>query len=102
MRPSWTATTDAVGMLRRSTCWRMLAAACARLELASAAAIAGDGGAVEPGVAVFADVAAAALADTATALPVALAGRRVMGGSAVHATCLPVTGRRESTRPVNA
>src|SRR5277367_4869879 len=102
MRPSCTATTEAFGVLISSTNCGAASAFSAPLAAPEAAAV-GDGAATEPGVeslggaaldAVFASPA------TAFAFAVALDGDAGAGSSAPQETCLPVTGRRASTRPV--
>jgi len=67
------------------------------------AALTGAGADTEPGVdpAAALDGAVCAAPATAFAFAVALDGDGAAGSSAPHDTCLPVTGRRASTRPVS-
>ncbi len=117
MRPSCTATTDAFGELIRSTsCSGCAATARAARALAAAAAAVGDGAGAEPGTLVAAAaglgaapagvVEAAPAGAGAAAVPVSAVAPAVAldgdaAGSGSQATCLPVTGRRPSTRPVS-
>ncbi len=109
MRPSATATTAAFGALIKST--NCVAALAALVPAAAAAAAAvGDGGGTDPGVAAPAlDPATAAapaapwpvlpaFAAPATAFALAVA---LEEESEPHASCLPFTGKRASTRPVS-
>src|ERR1019366_1746333 len=118
MRPSCTATTEAFGALISSTNCGAALAASDPLTASDAAAV-GEGAGTEPGTdaaAAFeplvpAEPAGTALAALAAlepifALPVtafafAVALEADVGSSEPHATCLPVTGKRASTRPVS-
>src|SRR3954465_14562892 len=92
-RPSWTATTEALGALVRSTIWSFGAGGP---WAAAAAAAAGETAEAEPG----ADFATGALA---AALAVALdaEGRPSSARAALHSSETRSTGGRPSTRPVS-
>src|SRR5580704_11758847 len=98
MRPSCTATTEALGGLVRSTNCKGCATTFAP---AAAPAAAGDSGAADAAPGVAALEAPAATDGTAAAPAVALEAGTAGVLIAVQATCLPVTGRRPSIRPVS-
>src|ERR1039458_4603366 len=115
MRPSCTATTEAFGALISSTNCGAALAASDPLTASDAAAV-GEGAGTEPGTDAAAafeplvpaepPAAAAAALEPIFALPVtafafAVALEADVGSSEPHATCLHVTGKRASTRPVS-
>src|SRR5436309_8558874 len=96
MRPFSTATTRALAALVRVA----RRVGCALADLAAAAT--GLGAAFAPGVAALPTPLDACVGDTAVAPAVPLeAAPLTASGTGPHARCLPVTGRRPSTRPVS-